>query len=122
MASPTLLAAKSPIIRNASPSILRSGTPTRGISAPAILTKTDSVSTLELMLSSCQPSLVHLTSVFEDLGIKKEEHLRAVAKMNEEIRDREVRDVALRSGVTAIEWAILLDKLKSLYSYDDMYI
>jgi hypothetical protein len=79
-------------------------------------------STLELLLGSCQPSLLHLTESLQDLGIQREEHLRALAKMHEETRDREVKEEALKRGVTVVEWAIFLDKLKALYSYDDMYV
>jgi len=78
-------------------------------------------SILELLLASCQPSLLHLTEPLQELGIQREEHLRALAKMHEETRDREVKEEALRKGVTVVEWAIFLDKLKALYSYDDMY-
>ena len=78
-------------------------------------------STLELLLASCQPSLLHLTESLQDLGIQREEHLRALAKMHEETRDREVKEEALKRGVTVVEWAIFLDKLKTLYSYEDMY-
>jgi hypothetical protein len=42
--------------------------------------------------------------------------------MHEETRDREVKEEALKKGVTVIEWAIFLDKLIALYSYDDMYV
>ena len=79
-------------------------------------------STLELLLASCQPSLLHLTESLQSLGIQREEHLRALAKMHEETRDREVKEEALKRGVTVVEWAIFLDKLKALYSYDDMYV
>jgi len=79
-------------------------------------------STLELLLASCQPSLLHLTEHLQELGIQREEHLRALAKMHEETRDREVKEEALKKGVTVVEWAIFLDKLKALYSYDDMYV
>lgn len=79
-------------------------------------------STLELLLASCQPSLLHLTESLQELGIQREEHLRALAKMHEEIRDREVKEEALKKGVTVVEWAIFLDKLIALYSYDDMYV
>jgi hypothetical protein len=34
--------------------------------------------------------------------------------MREETRDREVKEEALRKGVTIVEWAILIDKLQSL--------
>lgn len=42
--------------------------------------------------------------------------------MHEGIRDREVKEEALKNGVTVVEWAIFLDRLKALYSYDDMYV
>ncbi len=42
------------------------------------------------------------------------DHLRAVGRLTEEVRDREVRDEALKKGLTVMEWAILLDKLRSL--------
>jgi hypothetical protein len=79
-------------------------------------------STLELLLASCQPSLLHLTEPLQELGVQREEHLRALAKMHEETRDREVKEEVLKKGVTVVEWAIFLDKLKTLYSYDDMYV
>jgi histone deacetylase HOS3 len=52
--------------------------------------------------------------VLEKLGIKNGEHLLAVGRLSEETRDREVREEALRMGLTVMEWAILLDKLQSL--------
>jgi hypothetical protein len=48
------------------------------------------------------------------VGIRTEEHLKAVAELSEDTRDREVREEVLRHGVTVVEWAILLDKLLSL--------
>lgn len=48
------------------------------------------------------------------LGIVTEGHLRAVARLTEETRDREVKDEALKQGVTVMEWAILLDRLQTL--------
>jgi len=42
--------------------------------------------------------------------------------MHEEIRGREVKEEALKRGVTVVERAIFLDKLKALYSCDDMYV
>lgn len=117
-ASPRPLIVNSPAPRNVSPSASRSGS----LRATNLTTKSNSTSTLELMLSSCRPPLLHLTPVLEEIGIRKEEHLRAVAKMNEETRDREVREEALKRGVTVLEWAIFLDKLQGLYSYDDMYL
>jgi len=79
-------------------------------------------STLELLLASCQPPLLHLSELLQELGVQREEHLRALAKMHEGIRDREVKEEVLKRGVTVVEWAIFLDKLKALYSYDDMYV
>jgi hypothetical protein len=76
-------------------------------------------STLELLLASCQPPLLHLTEALQELVIQREEHLRALAKMHEETRDREVKEEALKKVVTVVEWAIFLDKLKALYSYDE---
>ena len=48
------------------------------------------------------------------LGITSEEHLRAMARLSPDTRDREVKDEALRLGVTVMEWAILVDRLLSL--------
>jgi len=42
------------------------------------------------------------------------EHLRAIARLSEETRDREIKEQALKRGVTVMEWAILLDKLQDL--------
>ena len=42
------------------------------------------------------------------------EHLRAVSRLSEETRDKEVKEQALRRGVTVMEWAILVDKLQTL--------
>ena len=47
--------------------------------------------------------------------------LKALANMHEETGGREVKEEVLKKGVTVAEWAILLDKLQVLYSYDDMY-
>jgi len=41
----------------------------------------------------------------------KLEHLKAVARLSPEMRDREVKEVALRLGMTVVEWAILVDEL-----------
>ena len=40
--------------------------------------------------------------------------MTALARMREETRDREVKEEALRKGVTVVEWAILIDKLQTL--------
>jgi hypothetical protein len=74
---------------------------------------TSVMSPLEMLLSSCRPPLIHIAPVLDLLGIKSDEHLHAVARMSEETRDREVKDEALRMGVTVVEWAILVDRLVS---------
>lgn len=75
-------------------------------SAPADLTP------LHGFLSSFQPSLLHVAPILVALGIREEEHLRAVAGLSEETRNREVREVALEKGMTVLEWAMLLDKTR----------
>jgi hypothetical protein len=40
--------------------------------------------------------------------------MTALARMREETRDREVKEEALKKGVTVVEWAILIDKLQTL--------
>lgn len=37
-----------------------------------------------------------------------------MVRLNEDTRDRIVRDEALRKGITVMEWAILLDRLREL--------
>lgn len=76
--------------------------------------KTGTSSPVELILSSCEPSLLHIAPILADLGIHKMEHLRAVSRLSEETRDKEVKEQALRRGVTVMEWAILVDKLQTL--------
>ncbi|EKM52009.1 uncharacterized protein PHACADRAFT_262458 [Phanerochaete carnosa HHB-10118-sp] len=71
-------------------------------------------SPVDLILSSCEPSLVHIGPVLSELGVVKMEHLRAVARLSPSTRDRELRDPALKRGVTVMEWAILLDKILTL--------
>ena len=66
------------------------------------------------MLESCQPSLLHIAPILDDLGVREDDHLTALARMREETRDREVKEEALKMGVTVVEWAILIDKLHSL--------
>jgi len=78
------------------------------------LTRATSTSSVELILSSCEPSLLHITPVLADLGIHRLEHLRALGRLSEETRDREIKEQALKRGVTMVEWAILLDRLHSL--------
>jgi hypothetical protein len=43
--------------------------------------------------------------------------------MHEETRDQEVpKEEGLKKGVAVVKCAIFLDKLETLYSYDDMYV
>ncbi|KAJ7878871.1 hypothetical protein B0H14DRAFT_1630753 [Mycena olivaceomarginata] len=70
--------------------------------------------TLEDILISCEPSLLHICPVLQRVGILGAEHLRAVGKLSEETRNKEVKEEVLKLGVTVIEWAILLDKLQAL--------
>ena len=72
-----------------------------------------STSSVEIILSSCDPSLLHIAPILYELGIKRVDHLRAIARLSEETRDREVKEQALRRGVTVVEWAIFLDRLQS---------
>lgn len=76
--------------------------------------KETSSSALDNILSSFQPSLLHITPVLASLGIRHEEHLRAVGRLSDETRDREVKEVALKEGVTVVEWAMLVDRIRSL--------
>ncbi|PCH39806.1 hypothetical protein WOLCODRAFT_161881 [Wolfiporia cocos MD-104 SS10] len=69
---------------------------------------------VDLILASCDPPLNHLKPILFELGIERLEHLRAIAKLSEETRDREIKEEALRMGMTIVEWAILLDKIHSL--------
>ena len=71
-------------------------------------------SDFERFLDCCNPSLVHVSDILKTLGIYKLEHLKAVARLSPEMRDREVKDVALRLGMTVVEWAILVDKIFQL--------
>ncbi|TFK90541.1 hypothetical protein K466DRAFT_583654 [Polyporus arcularius HHB13444] len=73
-----------------------------------------STSSVEIILSSCDPSLLHIAPILYELGIKRVDHLRAVARLSEATRNREVKEQALKRGVTVVEWAIFLDKLQSL--------
>jgi len=76
--------------------------------------KTASTSALDSILSSFQPPLLHIAPVLNNLGIRDEEHLRAVGRLSDEIRNREVKEVALKKGVTVVEWAMLIDRIRSL--------
>ncbi|KAJ7133432.1 hypothetical protein C8R44DRAFT_772416 [Mycena epipterygia] len=73
-----------------------------------------STPTLDHLLLSCEPSLIHISPILQRVGIMRAEHLRAVGKLSEDIRNKVVKDEVLRLGVTVVEWAILLDKLQSL--------
>jgi hypothetical protein len=76
--------------------------------------RSDSAVRFEGVLQSCEPSLIHIASMLRSLGIRKLEHLKAVAKLTPQIRDREIKEDALRLGITIVEWAILLDKVSTL--------
>ncbi|KAI6114096.1 hypothetical protein F5141DRAFT_1104238 [Pisolithus sp. B1] len=75
-------------------------------------TRSTSTTSVEMVLASCQPSLLHIAPVLYSLGIKQREHLRALVRLREETRDREMKEEMLRKGVTMLEWAILMDKLQ----------
>lgn len=99
--------------RSLSPLQPRTYVPLDMVDAPSVM-RSITTSPLELILSSCEPSLLHIAPILYDLGIQKMEHLRAVNRLSEETRDREVKEHALKMGVTVMEWAILLDKLQTL--------
>jgi hypothetical protein len=69
---------------------------------------------LEGVLNSCRPSLRHLLPTLANLGITTKDHLRALAELDSETRDRELKEEALKGGVTNMEWAMLMNRLKSL--------
>lgn len=85
----------------------RSGSPISSIKSRATTGFQD-------ILSSCIPSLSHITPLLVSLGVNSEDHLRAIAKMTDNVRDREVREEAIKKGMTVMEWALLLDKIRSL--------
>ncbi|KAI9568449.1 hypothetical protein HD554DRAFT_2097997 [Boletus coccyginus] len=74
--------------------------------------RSSSTSSVEGVLASCQPSLLHIAPVLSNLGCQSREHLRALARLREETRDRELKEEMLKQGVTLLEWAILVDKLQ----------
>lgn len=76
--------------------------------------QSESYRQFEQLLDSCKPSLSHIAPILARLGITKVEHLKAVTRLSEEMRDREVREEALRMGVTVVEWAVLLDQVRML--------
>lgn len=67
---------------------------------------------LEAFLTSCKPPLLYLAPILVGLGIRSNEHLKAVGRLKEETRNKEVREEALKRGMTIMEWAILLDRLQ----------
>ncbi|KAF7310303.1 hypothetical protein MIND_00404400 [Mycena indigotica] len=67
---------------------------------------------LETVLRTCQPSLLHILPVLQAVGITTSENLRALALLTEEMRNREVRVEVLRMGVSLLEWAVLLDRVQ----------
>ncbi|KAG6827000.1 hypothetical protein H0H92_013615 [Tricholoma furcatifolium] len=69
---------------------------------------------LERILDSCEPSLLHVGPALARLGILNDGHLRAISRLSDETRDRELKDAVLKQGITVMEWAILLDKLQTL--------
>lgn len=69
---------------------------------------------LENILASTTPSLLHLHPTLQALGIHSPAHLKAIGRLSEETRDKEVRGEALRMGVTVVEWAILLDRVLTM--------
>lgn len=81
-------------------------------SAAPTRTRSSSTSSVEGVLASCQPSLLHIAQVLSNLGIRRQEHLRALARLREETRDREMKEEMLKQGVTLLEWAILVDKIQ----------
>jgi hypothetical protein len=68
----------------------------------------------EALLESCEPSLLHIAPKLRRLGIRRVEHLRAIAKLTPKTRDREVKEDAFRLGITVMDWAIFLDKIFTL--------
>lgn len=80
----------------------------------ASVVKSTSTSSVELILADCEPSLIHIAPALGALGITRLEHLRAINRLSDETRDKEVKEEALRQGVTVMEWAILVDKLQTL--------
>ncbi|EIW59306.1 uncharacterized protein TRAVEDRAFT_28539 [Trametes versicolor FP-101664 SS1] len=76
--------------------------------------KATTTSSVEAILAACDPSLLHIAPVLHELGVRRVDHLRAIPRLSEETRDREVKEQALRRGVSVVEWAIFLDKLQTL--------
>ncbi|CAL1712241.1 unnamed protein product [Somion occarium] len=107
---------KGPIVAQnhpSSPRPSRTYIPIEGVEDASAL-KATSTSSVELILASCEPSLLHIAPALEVLGITRLEHLRAINRLSDETRDKEVKEEALKQGVTVMEWAILVDKLQTL--------
>ncbi|KAJ7625773.1 hypothetical protein FB45DRAFT_71805 [Roridomyces roridus] len=69
--------------------------------------------TLSDILATCEPPLTHLEPVLARVGILRTAHLHAVGRLSDAPR-AEVRDAALKLGVTVLEWAMLLDRIRAL--------
>ncbi|KAF8648757.1 hypothetical protein AX16_006184 [Volvariella volvacea WC 439] len=100
--------------RPASPAPSSPFHPTRSGSIIDTISGEGSETTFERIFSSCEPSLTHIIPILASLGVTNEAHLKAVARLTEETRNRHVREEALKRGMTIVEWAIFLDMLKSL--------
>ena len=87
------------------------GTP---IPSTSIQLQPSCIPSLNKVLGASQPSLSHLVPILFDLGIRTEEDLKAVGKMTAGTRDSVLKEPALERGVTLFEWAMLLDKMKSM--------
>ena len=85
------------------------------IPSPPTRTKEDGPH-MEIMavLSSCKPPLTHLLPIVLKLGMTSPSLMRAVGRMSEDVRDREVRDVAVKMGMTVVEWAVLVERIRSM--------
>ncbi|KAH9480703.1 hypothetical protein JR316_0007303 [Psilocybe cubensis] len=76
--------------------------------------KSEGTVEFESILESCEPSLLHTAPILRSLGIRRVEHMRAVARLTPSTRDREVKEDALRLGITVMEWAIFVDRILSV--------
>ncbi|KAG6886921.1 hypothetical protein C0992_001621 [Termitomyces sp. T32_za158] len=85
--------------------------PTRSGSTISTI-KSASTLALERILESCNPSLIHAAPALARLGIRNDGHLRAIARLSDETRNRELRDAAMKEGITVMDWAMLLDRLQ----------
>ncbi|KAF9004603.1 hypothetical protein BDQ17DRAFT_1354340 [Cyathus striatus] len=96
----------------------RTSTPARSSPSPPRSTissiKELPVVRFDQILDSCEPSLLHISPILANMGIASEGHLRAMKRLSEETRDKELKEEALRLGMTVMEWAILLDKVQAM--------